>query len=492
MTVPMLSPDLQALLHQAAALRESGRVHEAIAAYRTLLGQEPRLPDSWYNLARMLRQAGDPQGALGAYEEALRNDVTQPEEIFLNCGVILAEDLGDPERAKAAYKQAIEINPRMLGAWFNLGNVCEDLGEREEAANAYQQILLIAPGETEPLARLGGLAIPRSANEDIIVRIEAERSRPDLSSLHRASLEFALGKLLDQVGEYDRAFEAYKTANVASAAGRARTTPHYNRVAQDGFIGLFEALPPALPFAFPPSAVTPVFILGQFRSGSTLLEQILSAHSGITPAGELPILHAFATQSLLPYPQAIAPLTRETIAPYREKYLELLAHRMPQARGLITDKRPDNFYHVGLIQRMFPEAKILHTVRDARDVCLSTWFTHLDHSQSHALSLEDTGHHYASYERLMQHWKKQPGLQMLDVQYEKLVTSPEAEIRRVLEFLGLPFEAGTLEFYNSPNAVRTASVWQVREPLYERSIGRWRHYEKHLGPLMQTLGPRGA
>ncbi len=482
-------PGLAEKLAAASLLRETGQIGPAIAAYREALALEPRLPDSWYNLGWLLRRSGDSAGALAAYDEALRYGVQGAEEVHLNRGVIFSEDMNDPQGAISAYEAALRVNPKFVGALFNLANTYEDLGQREQALAHYQQALIIAPAESEPLARIANLLTPRTASDDIVVRVEAERSRPDLSPLHRASLEFALGKLLDQVGEYDRAFEAYKTANILSNAGRPRGYPKYDAAAHDAFVNkIIEATPVVARSVLAPSDIKPVFILGQFRSGSTLLEQILSAHSQIKTGGELPFLHHMATQSLLPYPQALSALTYASTGDYRAAYLRQLRQRLPDATGLVTDKRPDNFYHIGLILRLFPEARILHTVRDARDVCLSTWFTHLDHSQLHAVSLEDIAHQYRAYQRLMQHWKSIAPNQILDVSYEALVASPEVEIRRALEFLGLPFEPGCLEFYRSEAPVRTASVWQVREPLYQRATGRWRNYEKHLGPLMRALG----
>jgi tetratricopeptide (TPR) repeat protein len=483
-----MTPELQTRLGEASRLRETGHIRESIAAYREVLSAVPELPDSWYNLGWLLRRANDPNAALEAYAKALAFGVDGPEEVHLNRGVVYADDLADPHRAAAEYRAALAINPTYVAALFNLGNTLEDIGDRDGAVVHYARIMQIAPDEPEPLARLANLAHVTRVDDELIVRLEVERSRRDLPPVARATLEHALGRLLDQVGEYDRAFEAHRTANIAHAAARPRHTGAYDPAAQDAFVNRLIGLPAALPADLPPSAIRPIFILGQFRSGSTLLEQILSAHSQITTAGELPFLHAMATQSLLPYPQAMSDLTPQSTAEYRAAYLRLLQTRLPDAHGLVTDKRPDNFYHIGLILRLFPNAKILHTIRDARDVCLSTWFTQLDHSLLHAARLEDIAHQYRAYERLMAHWKTIAPAQILDVQYERLVQSPEIEIRRALDFLELGFEANCLEFHKSAAPVKTASVWQVREPFYTTSSGRWQNYQKHLGPLNAALG----
>ena len=476
-----------ARLAEASALRNAGRVAEAIAAYRDVLAIEPDLPDSWYNLAWLLRRHGEPLQALDAYDEALRRSIGEPEEVWLNKGVIQTDDLHDAGAAIAAYQQALKLNPAYLPALFNLGNAYEDLGDREAAAAQYRRMLEIAPQAAEPLARLGNLAKPTSANDEIVRDIDAARQRADLGPDVKADLEFALGRLLDQIGDYDGAFAAYDRANRFSEAARPKDYPAFDPARHMAMVQSLIDLPAPAPMSFEPSAVTPVFILGQFRSGSTLLEQVLSAHSAISTLGEIPLLSQVAAQYFAPYPNGLAGASPARIAAARSAYLAGLQQRRPGLTGFVTDKRPDNFYHIGLILRLFPEAKILHTVRDARDVCLSTFFTHLDASQLHATRLENIGHQYRAYEKLMAHWKALAPDRILDVSYDALVSDAEAEIGRALGFLGLPFEAACLDFHTSAAPVKTASVWQVREPLYTRSSGRWRNYESHLGPLLEVL-----
>ena len=476
-----------ARLAEASALRNAGRVAEAIAAYRDVLAIEPNLPDSWYNLAWLLRRARESSQALDAYNEALRRGISGAEEVWLNKGVILADDLLDPDAAIAAYGEALQLNPAYLPAMFNLGNTYEDLGDRDAAAVQYRRMLDISPRETEALARLANLSKPASADDDIVRRVAAARIRSDLSFPQRASLDFALGRLLDHVGDYDGAFAAYDRGNRASEAARPPGFSRFDSARHDAVIQSLIDLPVPAPSVFEPASVTPVFILGQFRSGSTLLEQVLSAHGDVSTLGELPLLSSVAAQYFAPYPAALAGAAPPRIAAARAAYLAGLQQRRPGATGIVTDKRPDNFYHVGLILRLFPEARILHTVRDARDVCLSTYFTHLDASQLHATNLRNIGHQYRSYERLMAHWKSVAPDRILDISYDALVDDAETEIRRALDFLGLSFDPACLDFHTSSAPVKTASVWQVREPLYRRSSGRWRNYEKHLGPLLEVL-----
>ena len=483
-----LSPETAKRLSEASALRETGQVIEAISAYKAVLAEAPDLPDSWYNLGWLLRRAGEPRQAIEAYDRALGLGIKDPEEVHLNRGVIFADDLNAPDLAIKSYRTALSLNPDFVRARFNLANSLEDIGDRDGAASEYRTILDRNPREAEPLARLANLSTVNSADDGLVRRLESERARPEISKASKASLEFALGRLLDQVGEYDRAFEAFKTANFASGATRHPNSPTYDPVRHDAQVSaLIKVGLPTQAAVFKPSPIHPVFIVGQFRSGSTLLEQILSAHSEIDTGGELTLLPILAGRYLAPYPQSLSNLSYEKTSNLREAYLEGLRLRLPNATGIVTDKRPDNFYHVGLILRMLPDAKILHTVRDPRDTCLSNYFLHLSHQQPHALSLSHLGHHFRAYQRVMAHWKAIAPDRILDVDYDSMVQDPEAEIRKTLDFLNVPFEPACLDFQKSEAPVKTASVWQVREPLYQHSSGRWRNYESHLGPLLETL-----
>lgn len=478
---------LSARLSEASALRNAGRVPEAIAAYRDVLALEPNLPDSWYNLGWLLRRNGQPSDALKAYEEALARNITGPEEVWLNIGVLHADDFLKPDAAIEAYEQALKLKEDFVPALFNLANTHEDLGQVERAVALYQKILEVAPMEAEPLARIANISRPTSLEDGIVKRVDEARVRQDIPAASRASLEFAFGRMLDFLGEYDAAFAAYERANQASESVRPPNYPGFNQGRSEAIVDALKAMPAPSAGKLPSSPIQPVFILGQFRSGSTLLEQILSGHGQVSTMGELPLLAQIGAKRFSPYPAKLADASEEELANARGEYFKGLEDRRSGLSGIVTDKRPDNYFHVGMILRLFPEARILHTVRDPRDVCLSTFFAHLDLHQVHATDLKNIARHYRAYEQLMAHWKSLSPDQILDVPYDTLVNEPEQEVRRVLDFLGLPFEQACLEFHASSAPVKTASVWQVREPLYTRSSGRWRNYEKHLGPMMEVL-----
>ncbi len=474
----------EALMALASRLRAAGRADEAAQAYRQLLAIRPDLPDSWFNLALMERQCGRFEAALAAYDEALKRGVPGPEEAWLNRGVIHADDLGRPDLALADLEAALAVAPDWLPALLNLGNLHEDMGRREAAADAYAQALVVAPGHPVALARSAGLARLTGPDDPVITELRAAVGRPGLPVGDRAELGFALGRALDQVGAWDAAFAAYAAANAASRA----TDPEgarYDRAAHERFV---DSLIPAFPA---PAAVVeggetgPIFICGLFRSGSTLVEQILAGHSRVTGGGELGLVPGLA-RAIAGYPQAMATAGPDSIAQLRGLYLGGLKTARPDA-DVVTDKRPDNFLHIGLIKAMFPNARIVHTVREPLDVILSNWFLHLDRSMGHALDLEDLAHWHGQYERLMRHWKSlYPDI--LDLDYDALVAEPRPAVERLLAFCGLDWEEAVLDFHKAAAPVRTASVWQVREPLYQRSSGRWRNYETHLGAVRAALG----
>lgn len=470
-----MSDPAEQLIALASQLRAQGRPVEAAEAYRRLLAIRPELADSWYNLALMERASGRFEAALEAYDAALARGVSGPEEVRLNRAVIFADDLARPDRALAELEAALATAPGYLPALLNLGNLHEDMGHKAEARAAYERALAVAPDDALALARLAGLG---KADEATLARLRAALARPGRAETDKAELGFALGKALDQAEDYDAAFAAYAAANAASraAAGGVR----YDRRAHEALIdSLIAAFPkPAAPVE---GDTAPVFICGMFRSGSTLAEQILAGHSRVTAGGELGLIPALVGR-LRPYPQSLAAGGPELVARARALYLDALQTARPGA-ALVTDKRPDNILHIGLIKTMFPNARIVHTVRDPLDTILSNWFLHLDSSMPHALDLEDMAHWHGQYQRLMAHWKAlYPDI--LDLDYDVLVREPRPAVEGLLAYLGLDWEDAVLDFHKANAGVRTASVWQVREPLYVRSSGRWRNYEKHLSALL--------
>ncbi|HEX5461751.1 MAG TPA: sulfotransferase [Steroidobacteraceae bacterium] len=581
-------------LQAASRLRQMNRVPEAIAAYERVLSRWPDLPNSWYNLGLLQRQAGRLQPALSSYRKALSLGISAPEEVHLNCSVIYM-DLHQEEAAESELRTALRLNPGYVPALLNLANLCEDLGRRDEACDLYRQVLALEPKRYEALARLANAqpshlarastasgacttpttSVPATAAtasapcadagpaadasdrgpSAMVAALRRALADPTASPAEKASLGFALGRLLDDQGDYDGAFAAYRQGNLDSRISAGAGFRAYDRGAQEMFVeALMRAFPrpspggPILPsplLEMPDSArqspdqarqipdstqgmadqareipdstrqfpdlarritdpawqapdvaqqvpnpaqqkgPAPIFICGMFRSGSTLAERLLASHPGIEAGGELGLIPGLVNGPLRPFPASMASVSAEALARLAGGYSEELGRRCAGA-SYATDKRPDNFLYLGLIKRLFPQAKIVHTTREPLDNCLSVYFLHLDHGMSYALDLRDIGHYYRQYRRVMAHWQALYGEDILDFEYDAFVRDPKPAGERLFEFLGLDWQDGYLGL-PARGAVRTASVWQVRESIYRRSSGRSRHYRKWLEELEREL-----
>lgn len=480
--------DLEAMLRSAVLLERAGRLTEAEAAYERLLARWPDLPDSWFNLAVLQRKARRYEAALASYQQALDRRVSQPEEVHLNRGVIYSDCLRRDDAAEAELRAALSLNPRYVPALMNLANLKSDLGQRDDAIALYKQILAIDPRAYESLARYAELEPVSGPDDPMIARLQRALADPGAGPADKASLGFALGKALDACGAFDRAFAAYAAANRASRDSAGPGAILYDRRGHERFvdelIDTFGRGPPVAGAAA--SSIRPIFICGMFRSGSTLTEQVLAAHSRVTAGGEVDFIPTLVREELAPFPARVVGLAPAQLDALADRYLAALSKLYPGTTR-VTDKRPDNFLYIGLIKRMFPHARIIHTTRDPLDNCLSIHFLHVDHGMGYALDLMDTAHYYVQYRRLMAHWKSLYGADILDFDYDAFVREPRPAVEKLLNFCGLDWEESCMAFERVANAVKTASVWQVREPLYRRSSGRWRNYAPHLQRLRAYL-----
>jgi tetratricopeptide (TPR) repeat protein len=489
----------EALLGEALLLDRQGRIPEAIAAYERLLESWPALPDCWYNLAALQRRRRQFSAALNSYQQALDRGVKKPEEVHLNRGVIYSDYLRQDDAAERELKAALTHNPNYFPALFNLANLHEDYGRRQMAARVYQRLLALDPQSARALARYSGLRTYENLNDPLIEQLRQVLARTDITLADRASLEFALGRALDECQAYAAAFEMYSAANSHSRQSAAPGTGVYDRRLAERYTErLIAAFPTVLADGAKPAAAAaaatditaqalprPIFVCGMYRSGSTLTEQLLAGHPLLAAGGELDFLPNAVQLDLAPFPESIGAVLPRRLKTLAAEYRQTLRELFPGA-AYVTDKRPENYLNIGLIKRLFPDAKIVHTTRNALDNCLSIYFLHLDQRMSYALNLMDIGHHYRQYLRLMKHWKALYGADILDIDYDALVREPKPVVEELLSFLGLDWDERCLTV--SPGrSVKTASVWQVREPLYQRSSGRARHYEKELADLRNYL-----
>lgn len=515
-----LTQSQAAHLRDAQTLHRLERIPEAIAAYQRLLAERSDLAECWFNLGVLQRRARLLNEALASYQKALDCGISGPEEVHLNRAVIYADYLRQDAAAEEELQRALALNARYLPAMLNLADLYEDLGRRTEAGAVYKRMLSIDPDCFEALARLANIQPLPPADDRLIGKLRAAVANPAAPLAARASLGYALGRLLDARGEYVAAFDAYTAANRDSRASLGARFIPYERARHerwiDDLIRTFDArssadpapsapspspLTPSLPAPSPPLAGSgpgtasrprPIFICGMFRSGSTLTEQLLAGHPDVEAGGELDflpmLLAADPRLAQAPVASVVSGLPpAERLAGLAQDYLGLLAKTFPNAR-YVSDKRPDNFLRIGLIKRLFPDARIIHTRRDPLDTCLSIYFLHLDQQQSYALDLLDIGHYFRQYRRLMAHWQSLFSADIIDFDYDRFVRAPRAAAAELFTFLGLEWNDRYLDFQHAARSVRTASVWQVREALHQRSSGRASHYQAQLASLRDYLG----
>jgi tetratricopeptide (TPR) repeat protein len=443
---------VQALKGKGIALAELQRFDEAISLQRRAIELSPNDPLLW--------------GALG-------------DTYFSG---------HDPNQAEEAFKSALAIRPEDPKLWMGLGMAHRALGRFDRAEECYRKALSIDSSHVpahKALAMIGELA---QAAE--IERFTAILSSPQTPEDQSIMAHFAVAKLHDDAGRYDEAFEHYSHANRKNKEKRARSGDKFVPGALGRKLDQIEQIFTTEFFAsrsdWGNHSEAPVFIVGMPRSGTTLIEQILASHSKVFGAGELKEIHTAAGR--LSYPDAAASWEKLRISEAAAAHVEFLRRKGGDAR-FVVDKLPGNIINLGLIATLFPKARVIYSQRDPLDNCLSCHFQQFSAAGlTFTYDLKHCAEQYLGQQRLRQHWMKVLPLQSMNVQYEELVADLEGQSRRLIDFLGLEWEPQCLEFYKTERPVFTASVWQVRQPLYNSSVGRWKHYRKHLGPLFEALG----
>lgn len=487
-----LKPDY-AVAHYnlGSLLQDLGRLSEAEASYRCALQLRPDWVDGYINFGGVLMDMDRLDEAGASYRCALR---IRPDcaEAHSNLGNVLLEQ-GRPDEAEASCRRALQIKPDLADAHCNLGNILNEQGRLDEAEACYRRALQIRPDFAVAHFRLASLRKAQAGDDSLgalIAAGEAARnSKKPLAKKDAACLHFALGKSYDDVGDHEKAFPHFLEGGRLK---RATLAYDPNRVAQH-FAGILRNFDKAtverLRGGGNPSHL-PIFVLGMPRSGTTLTEQIIASHPEVHGAGELNDLAAILRHDIAGavFPDNLHSLDRDRLTAWGTEYVNELQRRAPEARR-ITDKMPANFLAIGLIHLMLPNAKIIHVNRDPLDTCLSCFTTLFHRGNEYTYDLAELGRYYADYARLMEHWRRVlPAGAFLDVQYEDIVADQAAQTRRLIEYCGLEWNDACLDFHQNKRAVRTASMTQVRQPIYKSSVERWRRYEKFLGPLLDALG----
>lgn len=511
-----------AAIQAAARAFQQGDLAAAEQACRQVLDAAPREPEALHLLGLITHRRGDGPAAKGALRKAIR---ARPGVArFHNSLAVVLRDLGEPEAARAALERALRLRPRFPGALYNLGLVHEKLGDPERALSAYESACEQDPGLAPAhdarglaLQALGRLDEARDAYRRALAAepayaeahfhlAHARRAEPDDTQARQIEtllaerswpprqegwLQAALGKLRDDLADYDRAFSAYRRANDLVAT-------QYDPETRDAFAarlaGTFtgERLRAGTPAAL--SRADRIFIVGLPRSGTTLLEAMLAAHPEVEAGGERKelreVLRQVASEHRLEKPEDwidAGPRALERTAALLDRHLA-----RPAGARYLADKLPGNLWHLWAVGLLLPRAPVLFAWRDPRDVGLSCYFTRFEEGQGFSYDLYHCGREIRAASRLMGHWLSALPNPTAVVSYERLVTDPEATLRDVRARCGLGEAAGEMDHREAQGAVETASSWQVRQGLYRRAIGRWRHYERHLGPLLEGLGPAAS
>jgi tetratricopeptide (TPR) repeat protein len=502
------------------ALLDSGKWQEALSTCEQVLRLSPRYEDGY-----LLK--GSIDMFLGHYSEAEESFKKMLAINPVRCEALLgmAEagwQISVVRKEPMEYcRKALALNEHYLPARLSLCTNLITQGHIDEAHEHIQYVLQHDPENITAIGILGTILHRKRLFDDVlrlllphiergahdiniatafadvarhfdrrqqaITYIEGYLKQDNLSNPTKKTLRFTLGNLYDATGNYDLAFENFHKANVLK--GALHNVDQHRRDAEEMTKFFTKEGMASLPRSSVPTEL-PVFVLGMPRSGTSLVEQILARHSEVHGAGELNAVSNIArllSQKYDTYPIFSHSITSDELNTLAASYLDLLREKGGKAKRVV-DKMPGNYYFLGLINMLFPGARVIHCCRDARDTCLSEYFQDFGGDLAYTYDLTTVGTMHVQYQRLMAHWAKALDIPMLDVSYEELVRDQEGVSRKMIAFCGLDWEDGCLHFYESDRQVATRSYDQVRRPMYNSSVGKWKHYDKHLGPLFQALG----
>jgi tetratricopeptide (TPR) repeat protein len=482
-----LNPELALTYNNMGqALQEAGELELAQAWYVQAIERDPRSARILTNLASALSEQERYAEAAARYEDALRLDLGCGEALN-GLGWVRYEE-GRFDEAQALYRAALRHDPSLAAAHCNLGTILDEVNKSQAALECFRAALGADPNHAGAYGHLAAALRSKLATEDeaVIRRLLAD---PALKEGARCGLCFGLGQVLDARRQYDEAAAHLQQANALALSAYRRRGHAYDPASHTEFVdALLAASTPAFFDRLRGSGIDdaqPIFIVGLPRSGTTLTEQILASHSQVHGAGELRLVRE--TFDRVPY---LDRLDRDTVRRLADDHLQRL-REFSANKPQVVDKMPDNYLYLGLIAVMFPRAKIIHCRRDLRDVAVSCWMTNFRHIRW-ANDSGDIAARFRDYGRVMAHWQQVLPLPVLEVRYEDTVADVEAVARRLVAWCELAWEPACLAFHATDRAVRTASLRQVRQPIYTQSVARWKHYEPALGPLFAQLGLFGG
>lgn len=484
----------QAIALLAELEKHAGRLGHARFALERALDFLPRDEALWSRLGAVNATLGRWDEAMRAYARAAN---LEPHSVCHLAALALAQ-MAD-QRASAAEGSRQQLLTRFPLEWLThlvSGHVLKTQGRLDEALTAYTRAEQLHPDSSEALFNLVDIRAPSPADA-LTSRLSSLAADPQTAVDDRANYAFALARIFDRARSFDDAFLWYRQANDAHLQGMLLRNVAYDRKAAErklaATVAEYRSPDPERILPGPPLPFRPVFIVGMPRSGTSLVEQILSRHSQVSAGGEL----TAAPHCLRVYHQQIAMRNiseQQALLEARERYVEAALDRGCGA-PFVTDKLPANFELLGFIRRMLPNAVLIHCRRNPIATCFSLYCANFSSHAPYCSSLDDLAHQHALYRSFMDHWYNLLHPPIVDVQYENLVSDPEPHIRQLLRACGLAFETACLSPQESERAVVTASALQVRRPIYRFSINHWKHYERHLAvlaPLVTARDPQPA
>ena len=519
-----LSPERR-MMALAAEHQKEGRLDEAEHLYRRVLRHDPRNVDAMRLLALIdlkagrdseaenllekaislapdfllaildlgrLRKDQDRYGeALECFDKAIALDPASPQGYYLRGSTLAPASF--TQEAIEAYEQCLKLRPTHVGALIGIGHVLKAVGRYHEAVASYDACIRQAPDFGETYWSLANLKTYRF-DDATVAEMERRVAGPGLTAQSEANFLFALGKAYEDRADYERAWHYYSSGNAKQRA-EVNYDPVQTESMNDRLVRVFSADFLRSHRGSGEADPAPIFIVGLPRSGSTLLEQILASHSQVEGTSELPYLGRVATwlnrnrADGINYPEAVRELQASNFQSLARDYLSCARmHRRSGAPHFI-DKNPNNFPNIGFLSLILPNAKVIDARRHPLDACLSCYRQLFAKGQAFTYDLTEIGEYYLQYQRMMDHWHEVLPGRVLTVQYEEVVADFESQVRRLLEFCGLPWEEACLRFYESERPVRTPSSEQVRQPIYDRSVGHWRHFAGHLDELVTVIAP---
>jgi predicted Zn-dependent protease len=481
---------LRMLAEVAARLR---RYADAQLLLERCLELAPGFDAARHNYAVVLFRQMKAAQALPEIERLLAREPRNPG--YRNLKAAILAHLGDYSESIEVYEAVLKEFPEQPKVWLSYGHALKTAGRTEECITAYRHGIELQPTLGEAYWSLANLKTRRFSATDVETMRAALR-RKDLDEDDRLHFEFALGKALEDAGAYEESFAHYAAGSSIRRAAMpydaAENTAHLRRT-KAFYTPQFLAARAGAGAAAP----DPIFIVGMPRAGSTLLEQILASHPLVEGTMELPDITGIARDLVgrrgrdeqPRYPAVVASLTHAQLRALGERYLSDTRVQRKTDAPYFIDKMPNNFLHVGLMHLILPNARIIDARRHPLGCCLSNFKQHYARGQTFSYGLDDIGRYYRDYVELMAHFDTVLPGRVHRVFYERMIEDTEAEVRRLLDYCGLPFDERCLRFYENERAVRTASSEQVRQPIYREGVDHWKHYEPWLGPLKEALGP---